>query len=164
MLETYLDKNWYCLEFDLTGSDLGFTTKFLISMTELFVRMNSFMITERNENQWIYQWVCDIHIIWKLSNVILLRIIVFKLFKYWNMLIVFLFLVLIISRFCSQIFKEHDPNLHLCGKGPVKSVLFICPSVYLCVCDALSWRYSMWIFKIFCMRIFCHIYLKVTKR
>ena len=73
----YLNKNWYCLEFDLTGSDLGFTTRFWISMTELFVTMNSFMIAERNRNQWIYQWICDIQIIWKLSYLILPRIIVF---------------------------------------------------------------------------------------
>ena len=59
----YLNENWLCLEFDLTGSDLGFTTVFRISMTELFVTMNSFIIAEGNENQWIYQWIYDIQII-----------------------------------------------------------------------------------------------------
>ena len=31
-----LNKNWYCLEFDLTGGDLAFMRRFVISMTELF--------------------------------------------------------------------------------------------------------------------------------
>ena len=79
LLEKYLNKNWYCLEFDLTGCNLGFTTRFWISMTELLLTMNSFMIG-RNENQWIYQWIYDIQVIWKLSDLILLRIIVFELF------------------------------------------------------------------------------------
>ena len=57
-------------------------------MTELFVTMNSFTITEENENQWIYQWICDIQIIGKLSYLILLMIIVFELFEHWNVLIV----------------------------------------------------------------------------
>ena len=118
MLETYLNKNCY-LEFDLTGSDLGFTTRFWIPMTELFDTMNSFMVTERKKHQWIYQWICDIQIIRKLSYVILLRIIVFELFEHWTMLIVFLFLVLIISiwltikpnnlrKFYSWISEKHD--------------------------------------------------------
>ena len=66
-------------------------------MTALFITMNSFMTTEGNENQWIYQWICDNQIIWKLSYLILLTIIVLQLFEHWIMLIVFLFLVLIIS-------------------------------------------------------------------
>ena len=28
LLEIYSNKNWYRLEFELTGSDLGFTTRF----------------------------------------------------------------------------------------------------------------------------------------
>ena len=102
LLEMYLNKSWYCSEFDLTGSDLGFTTRFWISMTELFVTMNSFMITEGNENQWIYQWICDIQIIWKLSYLILLRIIVFELFEQF-LLTVFIFLV-----FIPFFFLKHD--------------------------------------------------------
>ena len=82
MVETYVSKNWYCLEFHLTGSDLGFTTRFWISITELFVTMNSFTITERNKNQWIYQWICDIQIVLKLSYISLLRIIIFDYFTY----------------------------------------------------------------------------------
>ena len=82
MLETYVSKNRYCLEFNLTGSDLGFTTRFWISITELFVTMNSFTITERNKNQWIYQWICDIQIVLKLSYISLLRIIIFDYFTY----------------------------------------------------------------------------------
>ena len=42
------NKNRYCLEFDLTDSDFEFTTIFWISITELFVAMNS--VTERNIN------------------------------------------------------------------------------------------------------------------
>ena len=53
----YLNKIWYCSEFDLTGTDLGFTTRFWISMTELFVSMNYFMITVGNKSQCIYQWI-----------------------------------------------------------------------------------------------------------
>ena len=114
LLEMYLNKSWYCSEFDLTGSDLGFTTRFWISMTELFVTINSFMITEGNGNQLIYQWICDIQIIWKLSYLISLRIIVFELFEHWTMLIVFVFLVLIISKFYSRISKKTWLNLQLC--------------------------------------------------
>ena len=127
----YLNKNWYCLEFDLTGSDLGFTTRFWISMTELFVTMNSFMIAERNRNQWIYQWICDIQIIWKLSYLILLRIIVFELFEHWTMLIVFLFLVLIISEFYSRISEKHDRTSNfVVGSYEINPVhLSICMSV-----------------------------------
>ena len=40
------------------------------------------MITEGNENQWIYQWICDIQIIRKLSYLIVLRIIVFELVEH----------------------------------------------------------------------------------
>ena len=105
-LEMYVNKNWYCLEFDLTGSDLRFTRRFWISMTELFGTIYSFMVTEWNESQWIYQWICDIQIIWKLSYLILLRIIVFELFENWTMLIVFLFLVLIISKFILEFPKN----------------------------------------------------------
>ena len=66
-----------------------------------------------------YQWICDIQIIWKLFYVNLLRIIVLELSEHWTTLIVFLFLVLIISvwltikpnnlrNFYSRILKEHD--------------------------------------------------------
>ena len=53
-------------------------------------------------------WICDIQIIWKLFYLILLRIIVFELFEHWTMLILFFFLVLIISKFYSQISEKHD--------------------------------------------------------
>ena len=134
---------WYCLEFDWTSPDLWFTTRFWISMTELFFTMNSFIIAEGNENQWIYQWICDIQIIQRLSYVISQRIIVFELFEHWTMLIVFLFLVLIISKFYSRISKKTWLNLQLCCRNPMKSVLFICPS------DCLSVHFSqdlLWIF------------------
>ena len=47
--KAYLNKIWYCLEFDMMGRDFRFITRFWISMTELFVIMNSFMITERKK-------------------------------------------------------------------------------------------------------------------
>ena len=61
------------------GCDFGFMARFWISTTQLFVIMNSFTITERNKNQWIYQWISNIQIIWKLSYINLLRIIVWTL-------------------------------------------------------------------------------------
>ena len=92
-----VNKNCSCLEFDIAGRNLGLETRYCIFATELFVIINSFMITQRNENQWIYQWIYDIHVIWKLSFVNLLRSFVFELFEHGTMLIVFLFLVLILS-------------------------------------------------------------------
>ena len=69
------------------GCDFGSMTRFWISMTELFIIINSFMITVRSKNQLIYQWVCGIQIIWKLSCVNFLRVIVWALnsafFLYW---------------------------------------------------------------------------------
>ena len=50
---TYFNKSCYCTGFDLMGRDLGFTTRFWISTTEFFVIINSFLIRERNKNQWI---------------------------------------------------------------------------------------------------------------
>ena len=97
--------------------------------------MNSFTITERKENQWIYQWICDIQIVWTVSYLILQRIIVFELFEHWIMLIVFLFLVLTISKFYSWIFEKHDWTSNLAaGVLPIISVLFICPSICLSFC------------------------------
>ena len=152
MLETYVSKNWYCVEFNLTGSDLGFTTRFWISITELFVTMNSFTITERNKNQWIYQWICDIQIVLKLSYISLLRIIIFDYFTYDSQSTQII-LKNVIHEFPKSMMKA--PSLQ---KGPIKWVLFICPSVCPSVCDAFSSVSTQWIFKFFCMRIFSHIY------
>ena len=105
---------------------MGFITRLWVSTTEVFVTMNSFTITERNENQWIYQWICDIQTMWKISYLILQRIIVFELFEHWTMLIVFLFLVLTISKFYSWIFGKHDWTSNLAaGVLPIISVLLI---------------------------------------
>ena len=79
----------------------------------------------------------------KVIYVNLLRIIVFELFEPWTMLIIFLFLALVLSiwltikpnnlrKFYSRI-SEKQLNLHFCGSGPVKSVLFISPSVCLSI-------------------------------
>ena len=51
LLQTYLNKNRYCLEFDLRRRDLGFTTRFWIFMNSLLA---FFTMTERNKNQCIY--------------------------------------------------------------------------------------------------------------
>ena len=40
-------------------------------------------------------------------------------------------------------------NLHLCGRNPIKSVLFVWPSACLYVCDTFSSGSTLWIFKIF---------------
>ena len=117
--ETDLNKNWYFSKFDWTGCSLGIMTRFWIFKNELFVIMNFFTITERNKNQWICQWICVTEIMWKLSYLVLLRIIAFELFEQWIMLIVLLFLVLILSRWLtiksnnlrklySQISEKHD--------------------------------------------------------
>ena len=45
------------------GHNFRFMTRFGISTSELFVIMNSFTVAERNKDQWIYQWICDIQII-----------------------------------------------------------------------------------------------------
>ena len=106
---------------------------------------------QKKKKKWIYQWICNIQIICQLYYANLLRIIVFEFFEHWTMLIVFLFLVLILSiRLQSiQVIQENfvlelqknmikplslRKNLHLCGKGPIESVLFICPSI----CQSVS--------------------------
>ena len=55
-----------------------------------------FQHNKETKNQWIYQSICNIQIIWKLSYINLPRIIVLELFGHWTMLIVFLFFVLIV--------------------------------------------------------------------
>ena len=99
-----------------------------------FFIMNSFTITERNKNQQIYQWICDIQIKWKFY-LNFLRIIISELFEHWTMLIVFLVLVFIFSiwltikpnylrKFSSRIFGRTWSNL----LSPVR--LSICLSVH----------------------------------
>ena len=122
-------------------------------MTELFVIMNSFMIAEINKNKWIYQWFYDIQIIWKLSCVNLVRTILFELFElwtFWTMLIVYVpfsgresfhmahnqgkcFKKILFSNFWKT------SNRYLCGRSPVKSVLWnqSCSSVHLPVCPSI---------------------------
>ena len=126
---------------------MGFVTRFWDFMTELFVIMNSFMIAEINKNKWIYQWFYDNQIIWKLSCVNLVRTILVELFElwtFWTMLIVYVpfsgsesfhmahnqakyFKKILFSNFWKT------SNRYLCGRGPVKSVLFICPSACLSI-------------------------------
>ena len=66
LLETDL-LNFYFLEFKITGCDLKFITRLWISMIELFVCYHELFHSNRNKNQWIYQWICEIQIMWKLS-------------------------------------------------------------------------------------------------
>ena len=57
-------------------------------------------------------------------------------------------------------------NLHICKRGPIKSVLFICPSVCLsaCLSVCLSVTFlsgsTQWFSLIFCMGIFLYVYTK----
>ena len=116
---------------------MGVTTRFWISITELLVTMNSFTITERSEYQWIYQWICDIQIMWKLSYLILLWIIVNE------SLVVFLFLVLIISNFYCLITKDmfEPPGLQ---KGFYKiNSLFLSICLSICLWCIFLRIYSM---------------------
>ena len=129
------------------GCDLGFKTRFWIFTTELFVIMNSFMIIERNKNQWIYQWN-----MWHSNNmkVILLRIIVYKLFEYWTMLIVFLFLILTLFiwltiklnnlRKCyRRISKKHDQTFIF-----VEGVIYNQSCLSICVCLSVCLSVRLW--------------------
>ena len=43
-------------------------------------------------------------------------------------------------------FRKVWSNLHLYGSGPIKSVLFICPSLCLSICDAFFLGSTQWIF------------------
>ena len=156
------------------GRDLGFITRFWMSMTKFFDIMNSFMITEINKTQWFYQWICDTQIMWKLFYVILLRIIVLSsftaqkmkfstkdffskcdqirngklrfcaVFEHWIMLIVFIYLVLILSvwltikpnnlrKFILEFLKKKTwSNLHLRAGGPMTvSTIHACLSICL---------------------------------
>ena len=117
--------------------------RFWISKPEPFVVMNPLMMTEKNKNQWIYQLICDIQIIWKLSYINVPRIIVFELFEHWFTSIVFLFPVLIISiwitmkpnnlrKFYYRVSEKHKPLCLWKGSykfSPVR--LFTCLSVRL---------------------------------
>ena len=114
-----------------------------ISVTELFVVMNSSVITERNKNQWIYQWICNIQIIWKLSYIHLWKTIAFEPFEPWTLLIVFLFLVLIISiwltikpinlrKFYFQIKKKRQDQTSIFAEAVLEN--HSCSSVHLSVC------------------------------
>ena len=85
------------------------------------------------------------------------------------------FLVLILSilltikpnnlrKFYSQIFKKHNQTF-IFAEGvrqnqPCSSAhLFVCPPIF----DAFLSGSTQWIFLIVCMKLFCHIYLKITK-
>ena len=78
-------------EFDLTGRDSWFPTKFWIFTTEFFVIMILFTKRLNDEILWNYRWICDIEIIWKLSQP----------FEHWTKLIVFIFLYWFFP-YCSQ--------------------------------------------------------------
>ena len=179
------------------GRDLGFITRFWMSMTKFFDIMNSFMITEINKTQWFYQWICDTQIMWKLFYVILLRIIVLSsftaqkmkfstkdffskcdqirngklrfcaVFEHWIMLIVFIYLVLILSvwltikpnnlrNFILEFLKKKHDQTFIFVQGVLwlsQQSMPVSPSV----CDTFFSRFTQWIFSIFWMRIFCHI-------
>ena len=143
---------------DLAGSHLGFTARFWISMTEPFVTVNSFMKAEVNENQWIYQWICDIQIIWKLPCLILLRIIVFWTLWTLNYVGCIPFSCIDYFQLLFLNFRKIWLNLQLCGRSPIKLVLRVCLSVCLYAFDAFS-SGSLWNFLDFCMRIYILAYI-----
>ena len=112
----------------------------------LIVIMNSFIITERCKNQWIYQWICDI----QNMKVILLKFVKDHCFwTFWTLNYVDCIPFHSIDSFhivhnqAKQFkeiffsnFRKAWSNLHFYGSGPIKSVLFICPSLCLSICDA----------------------------
>ena len=126
------------------GRDFGLMTRSSISKTELFVIMNSLTITEKSKNQWIYQWICDIQKIWKLSYINLLRIVLLTL-NYVDC-ILFLHWFFPYGSQSIQIIKMKNMIKPLSWqKGSIKSHPIICASVclsfwlpaYLFVCDTL---------------------------
>ena len=165
----YLNKNWYCLEFDITGSDLGSPTRFWISMTELFVAMND-TVTERhcerhnNRRKWKSM---DLSIdMWHSNNMKVMLPNFAKDHCYWTLWTRSYVDCIPFSciDYLQIVFSNYQKtwlHLQLCIRGPIKSVLFICPSVCPSVFDAFSSRYTVWIFKFFYMRIFSHI-LKIV--
>ena len=98
-------------------------------MTKLFLTINTFVITEGSENQWIYQWICAIQMIWKLSNFA-------KDHCFWTLwtlnYVDFIPFSCIISKSCSWVSKKHDWTSNFVV-GVIKSVLSICPSVCISV-------------------------------
>ena len=139
LLEMYF---WYCLEFDWTSSDLWFTTRFWISMTELFYNE----LFHNNRGKWksmdlsMDLWhsnytkviLCNFakdHCFWTLWTLTYVDCIPFSCIDYFQILF--------------SNFQKTGLNLQLCGRNPIKSVLFICPS------DCLSVHFSEdlpWIF------------------
>ena len=130
IFETYLNENWFCLEFDLTGTDLGFTTRFWISVTEFFVAMNSFTITVKwksrdlsmdlwhsNKMKVILPNFAKDHPFWTLWTQNYVDCIPFSCIDYFQILFLN--------------YRNTWLNLQLCSRGPIKSVLFICLSICL---------------------------------
>ena len=75
-----------------------------------------------------YHWICDIQIIWKLSYL-----------SFWTLTTLNYVDCIPFSCIDFSIWLKIKPNnawstLHPCEKGPIKSVLFICPSVCRSVC------------------------------
>ena len=112
--------------FDLTGSDLGFTMKFWISMTELFVTMNSFTISGRNVNgsvsfkQYVKVMLPNFakdHCFWTLWTLNYVDCIPFSCIDYFRILF-------------SNFWKTWS-NLQLCGRFLWNQS---CSSVHLSVC------------------------------
>ena len=152
------------------GRDFGLMTRSWISKTELFVIMNSLTITEKSKNQWIYQWICDIQIIWKLSYINLLRIVLLTLnyvdcilllhwfFPYGSQWIQIIKMKNMIKPlFWQKGYYKITPD-HLCICLPI----FLAASLSACLWHTFPVS-TQRIFLIFCMKIFCRIYYKVTK-
>ena len=169
-----VNRNWYCSEFSLSGHDLGFTTRFWISIIELSVIMNFFTVTERNKKSMDLTIALWHSTICKLSYINLLRVFVFELFELWTMLNVLLFLTSIFSIW----FMNKVNNLRIIffliappylWKGFYKispfrqSICLWCACLTLCLCPSFCNAFfsrisTQWVFLMFCMRMFCHIF------
>ena len=123
LLETYLNKSWYCLEFDWTGWDLDFTMRFWIFMTELFVIMNCFTIAEG----FISESVTFKYYESYLSNFgsLFLKSLKIELCWLYSFFLYWLFPYgsqssQNVKKILFANFRKTYPNLHLCGRDPIK--------------------------------------------
>ena len=118
MLETYWNKNGYCLEFDLTGSDLGFTTRFWNLCYNELLHDNrrkwksmdlSMDLWHSNNLKVILPNFTKDHCFWTLWTLNYVDCIPFSCIDYFQIL--------------SLNFWKTWWNLHLCGRSSIKSVL-----------------------------------------
>ena len=131
-----------------------------------FYRLNSSL--SWTLSQWIYRWICDIEIIWKLSYVNLQRRIVWTL-NCVDCISFFVFFPYgsqssqMIKNFILKFLKNIKTLSLQKGSYKIRPVhqtihLSVCLPACLPACNTFFSGSTQWIFLIFCMRIFCHIY------